>query len=156
MASLWSASPISSSLSRCTCSMDAAMFGISTVGSMMDRHGLCGNNGPRPQTRIGEKMQNTLLSFFALPAVLLLSPVSAAAHHGWAAFASEPGSQITLKGIVKEFHFVNPHSVVELAVKDDKGQVQVCVFKSLSNPRIQLYSGCCAKNPLATKSLAHG
>ena len=24
-----------------------------------------------------------------------------------------------------DFHFVNPHSVVEFAVKDDKGQVQV-------------------------------
>jgi len=79
----------------------------------------------RPPIRVREKLKNTLLSFYALPAVLLLSPVSASAHHGWAAFASEPGSQITLKGIVKEFHFVNPHSVVELVVKDDKGQIQV-------------------------------
>ena len=112
------------------------MFGISTVGSMMDRHGLCGNDSPRPQIRIGEKMQNTLLSFFALPAALFLSPVSAAAHHGWAAFASEPGSQITLKGMVKEFHFVNPHSVVELAVKDDKGQVQVWECELTSNTHL--------------------
>jgi hypothetical protein len=74
---------------------------------------------------MGEKMKYTLLSFLALPVVLLFSPVSAAPHHGWAAFVSEPGSQITLKGTVKEFHFVNPHSVVELAVKDDKGQIQV-------------------------------
>ena len=90
----------------------------------------------RPPIRVREKLKNTLLSFYALPAVLLLSPVSAAAHHGWAAFASEPGSQITLKGIVKEFHFVNPHSVVELAVKDDKGQVQVWECELTSNTHL--------------------
>jgi hypothetical protein len=67
-------------------------------------------------------MKNLLLSFLALAAALLLNPDFAAAHHGWAAFASE--SQITLKGKVTEFHFVNPHSVVEFEVKDDKGQVQ--------------------------------
>jgi len=36
------------------------------------------------------------------------------------------GQQITLKGTVMDFHFVNPHSVVEFrGIKDDKGQVQV-------------------------------
>ena len=70
----------------------------------------------------GEKMKNTLLSFLALVATLLFNPILARAHHGWAAFAAE--SQITLKGKVTEFHFVNPHAVVEFEVKDDKGQVQ--------------------------------
>lgn len=82
-------------------------------------------------------MKTTFLSFFALPAALLLSAVSATGHHGWAAFASEPGSQITLKGIVKEFHFVNPHSVVELAVKDDKGQIQVWECELTSNTNLR-------------------
>ncbi|HYR44434.1 MAG TPA: DUF6152 family protein [Terriglobia bacterium] len=67
-------------------------------------------------------MKNLLLSFLALAAQLLLNADLARAHHGWAAFASE--SQITLKGTVTEFHFVNPHSIVEFEVKDDKGQVQ--------------------------------
>ncbi len=72
--------------------------------------------------RPGEKMKNMLLSFLALAAALLWTPDLARAHHGWAAFA--PESQVTLKGKVTEFHFVNPHSVVEFEVKDDKGQVQ--------------------------------
>jgi len=44
------------------------------------------------------------------------------AHHGWAAFESE--TKITLTGTVTDFHFINPHSVVEFEVKDSKGQVQ--------------------------------
>jgi hypothetical protein len=68
-------------------------------------------------------MKNTVLSFLIIATALLLNPSSARGHHGWAAFPS--GSQITLKGTVMDFHFVNPHSVVEFAVKDDKGQVQV-------------------------------
>src|SRR5262249_32736026 len=70
------------------------------------------------------KMRNILSIFLAVATALLLIPDPARAHHGWVAFASEPGSQITLKGTVKEFHFVNPHSVVEFDVKDDNGQIQ--------------------------------
>ena len=79
------------------------------------------------------KMRNILSIFLAVATALLLIPDPARAHHGWAAFASEPGSQITLKGTVKEFHFVNPHCVVEFQVKDDKGQLQTWEGE-LSNP----------------------
>jgi hypothetical protein len=44
------------------------------------------------------------------------------AHHGLAAF--DQTNKVTLKGTVTAFHFVNPHSVVELEVKDDEGHVQ--------------------------------
>jgi hypothetical protein len=98
------------------------MFGILTIGSTMDRQNLFGDDNSCPPVCTGEKMKKILLSFLTLAAALLLNPNLARAHHGWAAFASE--SQITLKGKVTEFHFVNPHSVVEFEVKDDKGQVQ--------------------------------
>ena len=49
---------------------------------------------------------------------------------------SDPSSQITLKGRVKEFHFVNPHSVVELEVKDEKGQIQVWEGELTSNTNL--------------------
>jgi hypothetical protein len=67
---------------------------------------------------------------------LLFIPAFADAHHGWAAFASEPGSLIMLKGTVKEFHFVNPHSVIELVVKDEKGQVQLWEGELTSNTNL--------------------
>ena len=81
-------------------------------------------------------MKKILATFLIPAAVLLLTPGSARAHHGWAAFLSGPGSEITLKGTVKEFHFVNPHSVVELEVKDEKGQVQVWEGELTSNTNL--------------------
>ena len=54
--------------------------------------------------------------------VFLAAGALASAHHGVAAF--DQTKEVTLKGTVTEFHFVNPHSVVDFEVKDDKGQVQ--------------------------------
>lgn len=75
-------------------------------------------------------------TYFLVFAAVLLAPDLAHAHHGWAAFVSEPGSEITLKGTVKEFHFVNPHSVVELEVKDRDGQLQVWEGELTSNTNL--------------------
>jgi len=61
------------------------------------------------------RLRNTLL---VLPAAAIL----ALAHHGLAAF--DTTTTINVKGTVTEFHFVNPHCVVEFDVKDDKGKIQ--------------------------------
>jgi Family of unknown function (DUF6152) len=53
---------------------------------------------------------------------LLLITASAVAHHGYAAF--DTSAEVTLKGTVTDFHFVNPHCVIEFDVKDVKGQLQ--------------------------------
>ena len=57
-----------------------------------------------------------------LACLVLLTGVAAEAHHGWAEFDS--GSQITLEGTVVDFHFTNPHCVVEFKVVDEKGQAR--------------------------------
>ena len=54
--------------------------------------------------------------------LFLAAGTLAIAHHGLAAF--DQTNTLTLEGTVTEFHFVNPHSVVEFEVKDDKGHVQ--------------------------------
>jgi hypothetical protein len=54
--------------------------------------------------------------------VFLAAGALAIAHHGLAAF--DQTNKVTLKGTVTAFHFLNPHSVVELEVKDDKGHVK--------------------------------
>jgi uncharacterized protein DUF6152 len=54
--------------------------------------------------------------------VFLMAGTLAIAHHGLAAF--DQTKKVTLKGTVTAFHFVNPHSVVEFGVKDDKGHEQ--------------------------------
>jgi len=67
-------------------------------------------------------MKNALWAFVAVSGGLLLTAHPAAAHHGWAEFDST--REITLEGTVTDFHFVNPHCVVEFDVEDIKGRVR--------------------------------
>ena len=55
-------------------------------------------------------------------ACLLLVPNLADAHHGYAAFDTK--SEVTFTGTVSDFHWTNPHCIVDFDVKDDKGQVR--------------------------------
>ena len=60
-------------------------------------------------------MKTALLLLLALAGVAL-------AHHGQAAY--DMTTKVTVQGTITEFHFTNPHCVLEMDVKDDKGQVQ--------------------------------
>ena len=66
-------------------------------------------------------MKQMLLALFAIAAGFLVTPYPAYAHHGFAGF--DRNSVATFEGTVTDFHYVNPHSVVEFDVKDAKGQV---------------------------------
>jgi hypothetical protein len=66
-------------------------------------------------------MKNTLLTFLAASASFLVMSHSAEAHHGWSEF--DANREVTFEVTVTDFHFVNPHCVVEFDVKDEKGQV---------------------------------
>jgi len=66
-------------------------------------------------------MKNVLFAALALAAPFLVIPDSASAHHGYAAFDTK--ATITLQGTVTDFHFVNPHCVIEFDVKAGTGQV---------------------------------
>ena len=59
---------------------------------------------------------------FAVVTGLLLLSVSLSAHHGQAGY--NVSGTVTVTGAVTEFQFVNPHSIVNLEVKDDKGETQ--------------------------------
>lgn len=52
--------------------------------------------------------------------MLFLMGTTIAAHHSFAAFDME--KTVTLKGVVKEFQWVNPHSWIQLLVKDASGK----------------------------------
>jgi hypothetical protein len=57
-----------------------------------------------------------------LSLVFLVSAVlTAAAHHSPAVF--DRTREVKLVGVVKEFRWSNPHSYIELEVKNDKGEV---------------------------------
>ena len=65
-------------------------------------------------------MRNSFLTVLTIAMGLLFVPGSADGHHGYAAFSK---TVITLTGTVTDFHFTNPHCVIEFDVKDDKGQI---------------------------------
>ncbi len=58
-----------------------------------------------------------------LAVVVLLQSTPSFAHHSAALFYSM-GQKIELKGEVARFNFRNPHAIVELMVKNDKGEVE--------------------------------
>jgi hypothetical protein len=67
-------------------------------------------------------MKQVLLTLLTIAAGFLAMPRAADAHHGYAAF--DTTATVTFQGTVTDFHFTNPHCVVEFDVTDDKGQVQ--------------------------------
>lgn len=54
-----------------------------------------------------------------IASLLLLIQIPAFAHHGVSAY--DVTKQITLKGVVTDFQFINPHSEVRLDVTDESG-----------------------------------
>ena len=66
-------------------------------------------------------MTITLATFSVFAAGLLLTPGRAEAHHGWTEFDEK--AEVTVEGTVTDFHYVNPHCVVEFEVKDETGHV---------------------------------
>jgi hypothetical protein len=66
-------------------------------------------------------MRKLLSSCAVVPGLFLLS-VSLSAHHGQAGYNTT--ETVTVSGAVSGFQFVNPHSIVGLDVKDDKGETQ--------------------------------
>ena len=67
-------------------------------------------------------MVRNAAKLFAVVLGLLLISISLSAHHGQAGYNTT--ETVTVSGAVTEFQFVNPHSIVSLAVKDDKGETQ--------------------------------
>ena len=53
----------------------------------------------------------------------ILMPVVALAHHSFAVFFDGQKS-VTVTGVVTEYQFVNPHGLIKLNVKNDKGAIE--------------------------------
>ena len=62
-------------------------------------------------------------SLLLLPALLLLEPGSALAHHSFAAFF-DPTRTVSVTGTVTEFRFTNPHGTITLEVKGEDGKTR--------------------------------
>jgi len=66
-------------------------------------------------------MSNRLLGIVTTASLLLALGV-AEGHHGYAAFDTK--AVVTVEATVTDFHWTNPHCVVEFDMKDSAGQVR--------------------------------
>ena len=66
-------------------------------------------------------MRNRLRSSLLAIAGLLIASTPLFAHHNQASFDTKNATVVA--GTVKEFNWMNPHSMLILAVKDDKGEM---------------------------------
>lgn len=83
-------------------------------------------------------MRNRRVTGMALTLALLAVSGAAYAHHGTEAYAME--KKVTLKGVIAQFEWTNPHSQVHLDVTDDKGNVTHWNFES-QPPSILRHAG---------------
>jgi len=75
-------------------------------------------------------MKNWGLAWFAGIAVLLMISVTAFAHHGTSAY--DTTKLTTVKGTVTDFQFNNPHVIISVETKDDKGNVEMWISEANS------------------------
>jgi DNA/RNA endonuclease YhcR with UshA esterase domain len=68
-------------------------------------------------------MKNWLLATSAGIAVLLVLAAPISAHHGTSAY--DTTKLTTVKGTVTDFQFNNPHVIISVETKDDKGKVEM-------------------------------
>lgn len=61
---------------------------------------------------------------------LLAAAAPVFAHHSFAMFDMQ--KEVTAKGVVKEFQWTNPHSWVQLEIRNDKGETEEWALEALS------------------------
>jgi hypothetical protein len=81
-----------------------------------------------------EKPKRGLLTCVFVFSGFATAPRAPEAHHGWAEVDST--SSLMFQGIVTDFHFTNPHCVVDFDVKDEKGQVRKWQGEFASPPEL--------------------
>ncbi len=87
---------------------------------------------------------NKLQVFLVAVGSLLLASGPAFAHHGTAGYDMD--KIITVKGTISSFNWANPHVVIHIAAKDDKGESQDWILE-LAAPSM-LARGGWTKNSL--------
>jgi hypothetical protein len=79
-------------------------------------------------------MNKKFLGILAVLAGFFSMLRTAEAHHGWAEF--DENSEVSMQGTVIEFHFTNPHCVVEYRVMDAKGSARKWQGEFASPPEL--------------------
>jgi hypothetical protein len=75
-------------------------------------------------------VKNWLATMLAAVVILLFASHSAFAHHGTSAY--DTSKLTTVKGTVTDFQFNNPHVMISVEAKDDKGKVETWISEANS------------------------
>jgi hypothetical protein len=75
-------------------------------------------------------MKNWSSAFIVGFTLLLIISVRVFAHHGTSAY--DTTKLTTIKGMVTDFQFNNPHVIISVESKDDKGKVEVWISEANS------------------------
>jgi len=77
-----------------------------------------------------DRMKKWLFKLVGLFAVLLMISTAVSAHHGTSAY--DTTKLTTVKGTVTDFQFNNPHVIISVETKDDKGKVELWISEANS------------------------
>jgi hypothetical protein len=83
--------------------------------------------------RRGMKTKSVAMGFAMLLASLLAFSKPILAHHGYAAYDMQVIRQ--MKGTITSFMIMNPHTQMNIDIKDDKGNVESWVVEAIFGPR---------------------
>jgi len=75
-------------------------------------------------------MKAQVLRLAGVFAILLIIPIAVSAHHGTSAY--DTTKLTTVKGTVTDFQFNNPHVMISVEAKDDKGKVETWITEANS------------------------
>lgn len=84
----------------------------------------------RFDSRLGLRMKKWPLIWFAEITVLLIISTPVLGHHGTSAY--DTTKLVTVKGTVSDFQFNNPHVMISVDAKDDKGKVETWISEANS------------------------
>ena len=75
-------------------------------------------------------MKKSLLALFTTFAILVISSAPAFGHHGTSAY--DTTKLTTVKGTVTDFQFNNPHVMISVETRDEKGKVETWISEANS------------------------
>jgi Family of unknown function (DUF6152) len=78
----------------------------------------------------GTQMKNKFLGMFVGTVGLLIGCVPVLAHHGRSNY--DVSSTATVKGVVTEFEWVNPHALIHVDATDENGKVEKWIAETNS------------------------
>ena len=80
--------------------------------------------------------QQRFLSFFACAVFSFLCAANCYAHHSFAVNYDSKKTG-TIEGVVKKFRFTNPHGILEVEVKTDRGDTQLWTVETTAPGYLQ-------------------